>query len=328
MKKKKAFLAMVLAETMVLMFAPGVSADPSSIGDITHTEMRPVSSATVVGNSAYDSWDGDALFCAGRIVTLSPFYIAQYETTYELWHTVYQWAIDPARGANVYRFANKGREGHDGSDGAVPTTTAKYAPVTTINWRDAIVWCNAYSEMTGKTAVYRDGSDRILRTSTNDTGIGTAADKAVMKAGANGYRLPTEAEWEYAARGGGTPSPAGPFANKWAGTNTESAVVNYAWYDSNSGNITHPVGGKQPNGMGLYDMSGNVWEWCWDWYDTVSTDSETDPKGPAGPGPDEFRMGRGGSWDFEVFNCEVALRLIAEPDWGGNNAGFRVVCAP
>jgi hypothetical protein len=83
---------------------------------------------------------------------LSSFRIAKYETSYELWYEVKQWATDAARGGNKYTFANAGREGHDGTAGALPssTCTAKTEPVTGINWRDAIVWCNAYSEMDGK----------------------------------------------------------------------------------------------------------------------------------------------------------------------------------
>jgi hypothetical protein len=129
----------------------------------------------------------------------------------------------------------------------------------------------------------------VLRVSTNTSGTNTTADKAVMKPGARGYRLPTEAEWEYAARGGGTPSTSGSFADKWAGTDTESELGDYAWYRNNSYSLgngdpdygIHAVGGKTANSLGLYDMSGNVSEWCWDWYSSpIAGGMVTDPTGP------------------------------------------------
>jgi formylglycine-generating enzyme required for sulfatase activity len=148
-----------------------------------------------------------------------------------------------------------------------------------------------------------------------------------MKAGANGYRLPTEAEWEYAARGGGTPSTTGSFAYKWAGTNTDEDILDglryYAWYSVNSSGDTHPVGGKTANGAQLYDMSGNVWEWCWDRRGTISTVPVTDPTGPA-LGSD--RVFRGGSWNLYASACAVAARSNALSSDLRPDLGFRVAC--
>ncbi|MBU4319638.1 MAG: formylglycine-generating enzyme family protein [Thermodesulfovibrionales bacterium] len=110
------------------------------------------------------------------------------------------------------------------------------------------------------------------------------------KGGMGGFRLPTEAEWEYSARSGGNNV-------NYAGTSNESDLGEYAWYQSNSGSKTHPVEQKKPNGLGIYDMSGNVWEWVQDWYDSgyYKNSHRVNPKGP---NSGSRRVIRGGSWDF------------------------------
>ena len=127
------------------------------------------------------------------------------------------------------------------------------------------------------------------------------------------FRMPTEAEWEFAARGG-TKSK----GYDYAGSNT---VDNVAWYSGNSGSTTHPVGKKQPNELGLYDMSGNVWEWCADWYGSYTSDSQTNPTGPA---TGSTRGYRGGSWFFNASNCRTANRTYYSPGNRVNDLGFRL----
>ena len=127
------------------------------------------------------------------------------------------------------------------------------------------------------------------------------------------FRLPTEAEWEFAARGGNI-----SHGKKYAGGNNLKDV---AWYDRNSGNQTHPVGQKQPNELGLYDMSGNVWEWCNDLYGNYSSSSQNNPKGPSSG---DHHVRRGGGWNNVARNCRVSRRYLSKPSGVRNNRGFRL----
>ena len=128
-------------------------------------------------------------------------------------------------------------------------------------------------------------------------------------------RLPTEAEWEYAARGGKKSK-----GYTYSGSNTIGEV---AWYDDNANGIVHKVGGKSPNELGLYDMSGNVKEWCSDWYvkDYYSSSPSRTPKGPSSG---SSKVIRGGSWYNDASNCRVAYRRDSDPDYRFSNVGFRV----
>ena len=131
------------------------------------------------------------------------------------------------------------------------------------------------------------------------------------------FRLPTEAEWEYAARGGQKSK-----GYKYAGSNALSDVV---WYRDNSSSKTHPVKQKQANELGLYDMSGNVWEWCQDWYGSYSSNAQTNPTGPSSG---SSRVRRGSSWDSYASSCRVAFRDFKSPGFRGSNNGVRVVLLP
>ena len=133
------------------------------------------------------------------------------------------------------------------------------------------------------------------------------------------FRLPTEAEWEYAARGGNQSK-----GYKYSGSNSISEV---AWYDGNSGDKTHPVGQKSPNELGIYDMSGNVWEWCQDWYSS-SAYSSSSQTNPTGPNSGSHRVLRGGSWDNAASRSRVSDRGNNSPDDRFNRGGFRLVCLP
>ena len=127
------------------------------------------------------------------------------------------------------------------------------------------------------------------------------------------FRLPTEAEWEFACRGGNNSR-----GYKYSGSNY---IDNVAWYDGNSGKKTHPVATKSPNELGIYDMSGNVWEWCADWYGDYSSGRQTNPKGPYGG---SGRVNRGGSWYNFARNCRSSIRIDDYPTYRDDLLGLRL----
>ncbi|MBO4508300.1 MAG: SUMF1/EgtB/PvdO family nonheme iron enzyme [Spirochaetaceae bacterium] len=171
-------------------------------------------------------------------------------------------------------------------------------PVEKVSWYDAIEYCNKLSEMKGLTPCYSKNGN----TYTCDWN-------------ASGYRLPTEAEWEYAARGGNKSR-----GYTYSGSND---IENVAWYSDNSNKLTHAVKEKQPNELGIYDMSGNVWEWCWDWYGSYNNSAQ---RNPTGASSGSYRVLRGGSWDEGAFSCRVAVRLnYFSPGRAHSPLGFRVV---
>jgi formylglycine-generating enzyme required for sulfatase activity len=273
--------------------------DVTVTGTVTFLPVLPVYTMIHVPGGTVKNgmtWGSSSNYPLPR--TIPAFKIGETEVTYELWYAVKEWATSGERGANEYVFAKSG-EG-SGED-----------PVTTVSWRDCVVWCNAYSEVTGKTPVYYENAAytivlRKSETSDEASGGKGKAEKAYIKAAANGFRLPTDGQWEYAARGG-KPSYTVPWNYKYAGS---SNIDDVAWYGDNASG-THAVKTKQPNSLGLYDMSGNVWEWCWDKWSAKYAD----------------RVGRGGGWSYTAASCSVAIRGSGDPsfDEEDNCAGFRVV---
>ncbi len=180
-------------------------------------------------------------------------------------------------------------------------------PVENIGWEDAVAFCNKLSKEEKLNACY------------SGSGAKTRCDFR-----ANGYRLPTEAEWEYACRAGTkTDFHTG---NMTSETGNDPALNIAGWYDGNSGGKTHKTGLKKPNAFGLYDMHGNVYEWCWDWYDAsyYKSGAITDPKGPS---TGTLRVLRGGSWGgSSTIYCRSAYRHhLTDPNYRSYSRGFRYV---
>jgi formylglycine-generating enzyme required for sulfatase activity len=176
-------------------------------------------------------------------------------------------------------------------------------PVDSVSWFDAVRFCNALSEKEGLAPAYVISGNTVSW----DTSAG-------------GYRLPTEAEWEYAARGGilGALSPEALGRAFYSGGEDPEAL---GWFNTNSGKTSHPVKSKAPNELGLYDMSGNVWEWCWDYFGEYPQGPATDPAGLAEGGR---RVLRGGAWFTPVNLLRVTNRYWNAPAFKTNSVGFRL----
>ena len=217
-------------------------------------------------------------------VTLSPFAISVYDVTFDEY--------------DEYCAATKARKPSDEGWGRGSW------PVVNVSWLDAVSYCNWRSKKEKKSPAYSISGKNV---------------ECNWKA--KGYRLPTEAEWEYAAKGG-------PSAASLAGSASfagSADIGEVAWYKDNSGNQAHPVGQKAPNVLGLYDMSGNVWQWCWDWHGNYTMATQVDPRGPS---HGMNHIYRGGSWILGPESLRAAMRGNNAPEIWNNRTGFRIVFNP
>ncbi len=270
----------------------------------------------------------DGVHDLGDAAVVTDFWIAETQVTYELWHSIGEWAVDAGYTPGNLGLAGSETGGGDYPDfeniGEPPGADGQQ-PVTMVSFRDAIVWCNALSEKLGKTPVYRYNGE-ILRDAADEY----ACDNAEIIEG-DGFRLPTNAERELAAKFRGSDSSygavfrdglywspgnfaSGSTAPVWLGSVLEGeegdreAAKEVAWYEENSLGSTQEVGLKKPNALGLFDMSGNVHEWGWDW---VSEEQRADHGGAFNRNAGRLQTGFVGGSPPDFLNIDVGFRIVA-----------------
>ncbi len=228
-----------------------------------------------------------------QVTLTKAFYMCDHTVTQQEWQSVMEWSPSRFSGATL--------------------------PVETVTWFDCVIYCNRLSDAYGMTGAY---------TITKQLYFGNTIVSATVtwNQNANGYRLPTEAEWEYACRAGSTTAFCDGAITDTLCSPVDPNLDKVGWYCGNAGNTTHPVKGRQPNAWGLYDMHGNIPEWCWDRWDGVSDYPSGPATDPVGEPSGSDRVFRGGSWEGSAGGCRSAYRGADAPGGPvyGDVVGFRV----
>jgi formylglycine-generating enzyme required for sulfatase activity len=263
---------------------------------------------TIPDNSLYmdagKTFIRKGVFVEGRKINIDSFLIAKNECTQQLWYEVQEWGK-----SNGYSFQNTM---------SAPDDENKNKPITGINWRDAIIWCNAYSEKSGFDPVYYH-NESVLKDSRDSNNI--ACDNALMRKSENGFRLPKEIEREYAARSGDPAQAAWMYM--YAGSNSADDV---AWHHGNSPFTIKDTGTKLPNQLGIFDLSGNAQEWGWDWMNyNIDIAADIPLDGSADKNRFNQKPIAGGGVRSNVTMSSAADRWGINTDYSDPYVGFRVV---
>ena len=311
-------LASETASTTTFIMPASVVSCAATYKSAIPADFVKIEGSTVVGSTkyAYDEYTKTEVFKKGRTVVIPSFWMCDHEVTQSEYFSVM--GVNPS-----YFDGSSGKEVAEGE-------SQDDRPVEQVNWYAAITYCNKRSLKEGFTPCYTvsgvDFNGNVsVPTSDNSTWNAASCDFS-----ANGYRLPTDAEWEYAVIGGKN-GVAADHPTSFPGTDDFLELGKYAWFKNNSDSRTHAVkidkvpGTSSVNSLGLYDMSGNVYEWCWDFYNT-HIDTTTSWTGPSEDSYASRRICRGGCYYDRELACVVYMRNCGKPYIGNIYNGLRLVC--